>query len=124
MPLCIKLPQAIGYDKKFEGNTTMSFKTKDKLLLKKYNETWKKVEKLLKIEFDSKTIYGDDDKCIKTKIKIYNDSMITKFQSKKIPKEKVPCKCLSIIMLHSVIQEKKSIILKHSWKNLNMNKKR
>ena len=124
MPLCIKLPQAIGYDKEFEGNTTMSFKTKDKLLLKKYNEIWKKVEKLLKIECDSKVVYGDDDKCIKTKIKIYNDSMITKFQSKKMPKEKVPCKCLSIIMLHSVIQEKKSIILKHSWKNLNMNKKR
>ena len=107
MPLCIKLPQAIGYDKKFEGNTTMSFKTKDKLLLKKYSEIWKKVEKLLKIEFDSKAVYGDDDKYIKTKIKTYNDSMITKFQSKKMPKEKAPCKCLSIIMLDSVIKAKK-----------------
>ena len=33
--------------------------------------------------------------------------MITNFQSKKIPKEKVPCKCLSIIMLDSVIKTKK-----------------
>ena len=57
----------------------MSFKTKDKLLLKKYSEIWKKVEKLLKIEFDSKAVYGDDDKYIKTKIKTYNDSMITNF---------------------------------------------
>ena len=33
--------------------------------------------------------------------------MITNFQSKKMPKEKVPCKCLSIIMLDSVIKAKK-----------------
>ena len=42
--LCIKLPQMIGYVKKFEGNTTMSFKISDKQLLKKYNQIWKKVE--------------------------------------------------------------------------------
>ena len=38
MPLCIKLPQTTGYVKKFEGNTTMSFKISDKQLLKKYKE--------------------------------------------------------------------------------------
>ena len=37
-----------------------------------------KVEKLLKIDFESKPIYGDDDKYIKTKIKIYTGSLITK----------------------------------------------
>ena len=42
MPLCIKLPQTTGYVKKFEGNTTMSFKISDKQLLKKYNEICKK----------------------------------------------------------------------------------
>ena len=42
MPLCIKLPQTTGYVKKFERNTTMSFKISDKQLLKKYNEIWKK----------------------------------------------------------------------------------
>ena len=51
--------------KKFEGNTTMSFKISDKQLLKKYNQIWKRVEKLLKIEFDSEPIYGDNDKFIK-----------------------------------------------------------
>ena len=70
-PLCIKLPQMTGYVRKFEGNKTMSFKISDKQLLKKYNQIWKKVEKLLKIELDSKPVYGDDDKYIKTKIKIY-----------------------------------------------------
>ena len=33
--------------------------------------------------------------------------MITSFQSKKMPKEKAPCKCLLIIMLDSVIKAKK-----------------
>ena len=33
--------------------------------------------------------------------------MITNFQSKKMPKEKAPCKCLSIIMLDSVIKANK-----------------
>ena len=59
----------------------------------------------MSIDFNSKTAYGDeDDKCIKTKIKIYADIIITNFYNKKMPKEKVPCKCLSIIMLDSVIE--------------------
>ena len=96
-----------GYVRKFEGNTTMSFKISNKQLLKKYNQIWKRVEKLLKIEFDSEPVYGDNDKYIKTKIKIYAGSMITNFHNKKMPKEKAPCKCLSIIMLDSVIKAKK-----------------
>ena len=106
-PLCIKLPQMTGYVGKFEGNTTMPFKISDKQLLKKYNQIWKRVEKLLKIEFESKPVYGDDDKYIKTKIKIYGASVNTNFQDKKMPKEKAPCNCLSIIMLDSVIKAKK-----------------
>ena len=58
----------------------------------------------MKIDFNTKTTYGDDDKYIKTKIKTYADIIITNFHNKKIPKEKVPCKCLSIIMLDSVIE--------------------
>ena len=97
----------IGYVRKFDGNTTISFKISNKQLLKKYDQIWKKVEELLKIEFDSKPVYGDDDKYIKTKIKIYAGSVITNFHNKKMPKEKAPCKCLSIIMLDSVIKAKK-----------------
>ena len=33
--------------------------------------------------------------------------MITNVQSKIMPREKVPCKCLSIIMLDSVVKAKK-----------------
>ena len=83
-----------GYVRKFEGDTTMSFKITDKKLLKKYNQICKTVEKLLKIEFYRKLIYGDSDK--------YKN-----FQSKKMPKEIGPCKCLLIIMLDSVIKARK-----------------
>ena len=61
-PLCIKLSQMTTYIRKFKGNTTMSFMISNKQLLKKYNQIRKRVEKLLKIEFDSKPVYGDDNK--------------------------------------------------------------
>ena len=58
----------------------------------------------MSIDFHWKTTYGDDnDKCIKTKIKTYAN-IITNFHNKKMPKEKAPCKCLSVIVLDSVIQ--------------------
>ena len=94
-----------GYVRTFESNTTMSFKISNKQLLKKYNQIWKRVEKLLKIEFDSKLVYGDNDKYIKKKRKMFNGSVNTNFQDKKMPKEKAPCKRLSIIILDSVIKK-------------------
>ena len=66
-PLCLRLPQMTGYAKKFNENATMSFRANNKQLLKNYNKIWEKVEKLLKINFESKPVYGDDDKYIKTK---------------------------------------------------------
>ena len=41
-PLCIKLPQMIGYARKFDENATMSFIVKNKQLLKKYTKIWGK----------------------------------------------------------------------------------
>ena len=73
-----------------------------------YDQIWKRIEKLGTVKFDSKHVYGDDGKYIKTKIKTYGDSVNANFHSKKIPKEKAPCKCLSIIMLDSVITAKKN----------------
>ena len=61
----------------------------------------------MKINFESKPVYGDHDKYIKTKIKIYAGSIITNFHNKKMPKEKVPCRCLSIVMIDSVIRVNK-----------------
>ena len=78
-------------------------------LWKNYNKIWKEIEKLMKIDFNTKTTYDDDDddKYIKTRIKTYKDSITTNFYNKngseKIPEEKVPHKCLSVIILDSII---------------------
>ena len=61
----------------------------------------------MNIEFDSDPVYGDNDKYIKTKIKMYENRMNTNFQGKKVPKENASYKCLSLIMLDSVIRVNK-----------------
>ena len=80
---------------------------KDKQLLENYNKIWKNIEGLMGIDFESKATYGDDDKDINTQIKTYNDGIITNFYNKtgfnEVPEEKVPHKCLSIIILNSVL---------------------
>ena len=96
------------FDEDKNKNTiAMSLNVNDKQLFKNYNKIWKKTERLMSINFDTKTVYGNDDKYIKTKIKTYKDSITTNFYNKngseKIPEEKVPHKCLSIIILDSVI---------------------
>ena len=69
-PLYLLLSQTTGYINKFDKNKiTMSLMVKDMQLLKSYNKIWKKIEKLIKIDFNTRTTYGDDDKYIKTKIK-------------------------------------------------------
>ena len=57
----------------------------------------------MSIDFDSKTIYGEDNKYIKTKIKTYKESITTNFYNKNMLKEKVSCKCLSICYLNVFI---------------------
>ena len=96
-----------GYARKFNENAAMSFIVKDKKLLKKYSKIWETIEGLMKITFESKPVYGEDVKYIKAKIKTYAGNIITNFHNKKMPKEKAPCKCLSIIMIDSVIKANK-----------------
>ena len=66
-PICIRLPQMTGYARKFDENATMSFIVKDKQLL--CIKIWETIEELMKINFESKPVYGEDVKYIKTKIK-------------------------------------------------------
>ena len=61
----------------------------------------------MKINFESKRVYDDNDKYIKAKMKTYVGSIITNFHNKKMPKEKAPCKCLLVIMIDSVIKANK-----------------
>ena len=77
----------------------------DKQLLKNYKKIRKKIKRLMGIDFEGKASYND--KYINTKIKTYNDNITTNFYNKtgfkEVPEEKVPHKCLSIIILDSVL---------------------
>ena len=97
----------IGFLKHFDNNKKMSFQVIDNKLLKRYNKIWGKVNSLMNIKFDSEPAYGDNDKYIKTKIKLYGDKVNTSFQGKKVPKENASYKCLSLIMLDSDIRVNK-----------------
>ena len=96
-----------GYVKCFDNNKTMSFKVINKIMLKRYTKIWERVSSLMNIELDSKLVYSDNDRCIKTKIKSYGDKINTSFQGKKMPTENASYKCLSLIMLDSVIRVNK-----------------
>ena len=61
----------------------------------------------MNIEFHNEPVCGDVDKYIKTKIKAYEDKVNTNFQSQKVPKENASYKCISLIMLDSVIRVNK-----------------
>ena len=106
-PLCISLSQMIGYVKHFDSSKTMSFKVSDNKLLKKYNKICEKISNLMNIEFDGEPAYGDGDKYIKRKIKMYEDRVNTSFQGKKVPKENASYKCISLVMVDSVIRVNK-----------------
>ena len=83
----------------------MSFKVDDnKKVLKKCNRIWEIISNLLNIKLDSEPIYGDNDKYIKTKIKMYKDRVNTNLQGKKLPKEDASYNCSSLIALDSVIR--------------------
>ena len=94
----------IGYLKEFNDSMTMSFRIDDSKLFKKYCKIWKTIKGLLGIEFDSEAVYGDTDSYIKTKVKMYNNEANTNFQGKEIPKRDASYKCLSLIMLDSIVK--------------------
>ena len=66
-----------------------------------------KISSLMNIEFDNEPVYGDGDKYIKIKVKMYKGRVNTNFQGKKVPKENASYKCLSLIH-------------KHFWKSVHM----
>ena len=77
-----------GYARRFDESATMSFTVKDKQLLKKYSKIREAIEGLMKTNFKSNPVYGDHDKYIKTKIKMYAGSIITIFITRKCLKKK------------------------------------
>ena len=61
-----------------------AFFIKDKELLEKYNENWKKVSNNIKKVFDSKPAYNE--KYRTNEIKSFNGKLNTNFYNNKIPK--------------------------------------
>ena len=92
------------YLKEFDDDMTMSLRVDDSKLFEKYCKIWKTIKGLLEIEFDSEPFYGDNDSYIKTKIKKYDNKVNTNFHEKEIPKGDSSYKCLSLIMLDSVVK--------------------
>ena len=115
-PSHLEISRMTGYINKFnehknknenknKNTKTMSLKVKDKKLFNNYNKIWKKIEKLMDTDFNTKPTH--DDKYLKTKIKTYEDNITVNFYnkktSKKVPEEKLPHKCLSITILDSAL---------------------
>ena len=110
-PLCVILPQMSGYIKYFEnGRKNMSSKIEDEDVYLKYNEIWNKIRSILNVKFHSQPIY--DDKYIKTKVKIFNNTINTLLSGDEIPKERIHYVCISAICIDSVLRRDKKIILK------------
>ena len=82
----------------------MSFRIDDDKLFKKYCKIWKTIKGLLGIEFDSEPVYGDTDYYIKTKAKMCDNKVNNNFKGKETPKGDSSYKCLSLIMLDSVVK--------------------
>ena len=94
-PLCIILTQMTGYIKNFEnGGKNKSFVIKDDYVLNKYNEIWDKIKETLNIRFHSMPAY--DEKCIKAKVREFNDAIKTNVLGDKIPKECMHCTSLPV----------------------------
>ena len=97
----------IGYLKEFNDSMTMSLRVDGSKLFKKYCKIWKTIKGFgieLGIEFDSEQVYGDTDSYIKTKVLMYDNKVNTNFQGKDTPNGDSSCKCLSLIMLDSVVK--------------------
>ena len=94
----------IGCIKEFDDSMTMSLRVDDSKLFKRYCKIWKTIKDLLGIEFDSEPRYGDTDSYIKAKVKVYDNRVNTNFQEKETSKGDSSHKCLSLIMLDSVVK--------------------
>ena len=66
-PLYLFISQTTGYINKFEKNKIISLMVENKQLLENYKKIWKKIKRLMGIDFESKAT--SDDKYINTKIK-------------------------------------------------------
>ena len=99
-PLYIKLLEYVSSGYTFKKNITISSKIDDADLFEKYNKIWKKIEELMRINFEKKTPFCNNI-AYTTKIKTLS-SYSEDYQDTKIPKKEIIYKFSSIAILHSV----------------------
>ena len=105
-PLCVILPQMSGYIKYFEnGGKNMSFKIEEGSVFLKHAEIWNKIKSILNVKFHSQPIY--DDKCTKTKVKTFNNTINKLFSGDEIPKERIHYVCISAVCIDSALKADK-----------------
>ena len=108
IPLQLFLPKMTGYLNIFEdGTREMSFLTDNNESLERYTKIWEKVSDLIDKKFDSDPVYNN--KHINTKIRSYNNDIITNFhdndnKNNKLPEKNRAYKCMSLISLDSIIK--------------------
>ena len=83
------------------------FFTNNNEFLERYTAIWEKINDLVNEKFDSNPIYNN--KYINTKIRSYNNDIITNFRNidnknNKLPEKSKPYKCVSLISLDSIIK--------------------
>ena len=109
IPLQLFLPKMAGYLNIFEdGTRKMSFLTDNNEFLERYTKTWEKISDLIDKKFDSGPVYNN--KYINTKIRSYNNDIITNFhdndnKNNKLPEKNKAYKCMSLISLDSIIDD-------------------
>ena len=102
-PLCIILPQMIGYIKYFENSgKNMSFLIKDDSVLNKYNEIWDKIKEKLSIKFHSKP--GYDQTYIRAKVREFDGKIKTNFLDNDVPKQNMHYTCIASVTIDSVMR--------------------
>ena len=85
----------------------MSFFTDKNEFLERYTKIWEKISDLIDKKFDGDPVYNN--KYINTKIRSYNNDIITNFhdndnKNNKSPAENKAYKCMSLISLDSIIK--------------------
>ena len=102
--LRVILPQMDGYIKYFDdGGKNMSFVTDDEKIYEKYNEIWKVVRNLLKIDFTVNPVR--DDIYLEAKLKIFHKINITIFNNNNyITMERNHYICIPVINIDSVLK--------------------
>ena len=110
-PLCIILPQMIGYIKYFEnGGKNMSFLIKDDEVWDKYDKIWDVIKNKLNIKFHSEPVY--EYKYLKAKVREFDGVIKTNVLGNDMPKENMHYTFIACITIDSVMRIDKKTIRK------------